>query len=409
MKPEGDSTRVCMLVRNDCRTDYRVLKEAGALAQAGYQVTVIGVNTYGPLEREQIDGDRQGYGGSFEIVRVPVAPARTPVGKTINLFPRAISRMAAAAAATGAAFYHAHDSDAILPAWLAARRTPGARLVYDAHEVGFYSFRQSLSGFPFHLPVVTWFWSLLNDRLVRRHAAAVITVNDVLADLQARHYGIARPVVVMNCPPRFSSTPERRGDLARRIGVSSDTPIFICQGMFSLSRGDGPPLENLIRSAALLRRGVIVIVGNVGSRAEFAALRDLASQPEQKGRVFILPPVLPTELLALTSDATLGLIPLHLPGLLRFALPNKLFEYAAAGLPVIASDLPIVRQVLDAYGYGLFCDFASPAGIAAAIEGVLADPDRYAAMAAGARRAAEVYNWENQARILLDLYEGLSC
>lgn len=391
--------RVCMLVRNDCRTDYRVLKEAGALAQAGYQVTVVGVNTYGPLERESRDG--------FEIVRVPVEDARTPAGKIVNLFPRAIRRMAAAAAATDAAIYHAHDSDAILPAWLAVRRVPGARLVYDAHEVGFYSFRQSLSGFPFRLPVITWFWSLLNDRLVRKHAAAVITVNDVLADIQARHYGIVRPTVVMNCPPRFSPTAAQRGELARRIGVSSDTPIFICQGMFSLSRGDGPPLENLIRSAPLLGRGVIVIVGNVGSRAEFSALRALAVRPEQLGRVFILPPVSPTDLLVLTSGATLGLIPLHLPGLLRFALPNKLFEYAAAGLPVIASDLPIVRQVLESNGYGFFCDFASPTAVAAAINGLLADPDRYAAMAAAARRAAEVYNWENQASVLVELYERL--
>ena len=72
------SNRVCMLVRNDCRTDYRVLKQAGSLAHAGYAVTVVGMNTYGPLERELRDG--------FEIVRVPVQRSRNPLGKAINLF-----------------------------------------------------------------------------------------------------------------------------------------------------------------------------------------------------------------------------------------------------------------------------------------------------------------------------------
>lgn len=390
------SVRVCMLVRNDCRTDYRVLKEAASLARAGYEVTVVGVHTYGPGEREQ----RQG----FTIVRVPVEPARTPVGKAINLFPRALRRMAKAAAATRAAVYHAHDSDAILPAWLAARATPGARLIYDAHEVGFYTLRETLTGFPFRLPVLTWFWDRWNDRIVRRHVDAVITVNEALAEVQAAHYGIPRPTVVMNCPPRFEPTPAMRAVLPTRLGVDPARPIALVQGMFSPGRGDGPPLEAVVRSAGLWTEGVIVMLGNVGSRPEWAGLRRLAAQPPYAGRVFILPPVPPDELLVLTSGARIGLIPFRLSGLMRFALPNKLFEYAAAGIPVITPDLPVIRQVVERFGYGVFCDFADPAAVADAINCVLADPDRYAAMQAGARAAAAVYNWETQEAVLLALY-----
>ena len=58
------STRVCMLVRNDCRTDQRVLKEAASVARTGYAVTVIALNIYGPYEKE----DRK----EFQILRVPV-------------------------------------------------------------------------------------------------------------------------------------------------------------------------------------------------------------------------------------------------------------------------------------------------------------------------------------------------
>ncbi len=388
--------RVCMLVRNDCRTDYRVLKEAASLARAGYQVTVIGVHTYGPGEREE----RQG----FTIVRVPVASARTPVGKAIELFPRALRRMAAAAMATQAAVYHAHDSDTILPAWWAARATPGARLIYDAHEVGFYSLRESLTGFPFRLPVLTWLWDRWNDRIVRRYVDAVITVNEALAEVQAAHYGIPRPVVVMNCPPRFEPTPAMQTVLPTRLGLDPTTPIALVQGMFSPGRGDGPPLEAVVRSASLLQEGVVVILGNVGSRPEWAYLRRLAAEPPYAGRVFILPPVPPDTLLVLTSGARVGLIPMRLSGLMRLALPNKLFEYAAAGIPVITPDLPVIRSVVERFGYGVFCDFAGPTAVAEAITAVLADPDRYAAMQAGARAAAAVYNWEAQEAVLLDLY-----
>jgi glycosyltransferase involved in cell wall biosynthesis len=390
-----------MLVRNDCRTDYRVLKEAASVARAGYQVTVVAANTYGPLELEARDG--------FEIVRVPVERARTKAGRYINLFPRAIWRMAEAAQQIGAAIYHAHDADATVPAWLAARRVPGARLLYDAHEVGFLSFSEMWHYAPFSWLTIPglisgWGWQTLFDWIIRHKADAVITVNDVLADVQAAHYGIPRPAVVMNCPPRPKISAERSMILATRIGVSPETPIVICQGMLVRGR-HGVGLENLIRAAPLLQRGVVVVMGR---GAQFDELHDLASQAPFAGRAFVLPAVPPEELLNYTAGAAVGAIPteIHHPSL-RYSSPNKLFEYLAVGLPVVTSDLPIVRRICEEYGCGLVCDPTSPAAIAKAVDRLLADPDLYARMRAGALAAAEVYNWEAQERNLLGVYDRL--
>lgn len=390
------SGRVCMLVRNGCRTDYRVLKEAASLAAAGYAVTVVALNVYGPAETE----DREG----FRIVRVPVDQARTKAGRGINLLPRAVWRMAQAAAAVRADVYHAHDSDAVLPAWLAARRTPGARLLYDAHEIGFITLRESVGYFGPAVGLLNWLWSRLTDRIVRRRVDAVITVNDVLADLQAAHYGIPRPAVVMNCPPRPKTVSTRTALLAEKIGVSPDTPIVICQGMLVRDR-HGVGLENLMRAAPLLERGVVVMMGRGPQLDELAAL---AAQPPIAGRAFVLPAVPPDELLGYTASAAIGAIPteIHQPAL-RYSSPNKLFEYLAVGLPVVTSDLPIVRRICEAYGCGLVCDPTSPASIAAAVNRLLDDADLYARMRAGALAAAQVYNWEAQERILLDLYRRL--
>ncbi|MEJ5200153.1 MAG: glycosyltransferase, partial [Anaerolineae bacterium] len=360
------SGRVCMLVRNDCRTDYRVLKEAASLARAGYAVTVVALNIYGPAEEEERDG--------FRIVRVPVERARTRAGRGFNLLPRAVWRMAQVAAAVRADVYHAHDSDAVLPAWLAARRVAGARLLYDAHEVGFTTLRDSIGHFGPAVGPLNWLWSLLTDQIVRRQVDAVITVNDVLADLQAAHYGIPRPAVVMNCPPRPQLPPGRSTLLADRIGVSPDTPIVICQGMLVRDR-HGVGLENLIRAAPLLARGVVVLMGRGPQFEELAALAD---QPPFVGRAFVLPAVPPTELLSYTAGATIGAIPteIHQP-ILRYSSPNKLFEYLAVGLPVVTSDLPIVRRICEQYGCGLVCDPTSPTSIADAINRLLDDADLY--------------------------------
>ncbi len=388
--------RVCMLVRNDCRTDYRVLKTAVSVASAGYAVTVVAMNLYGPEEHEQRDG--------FEIIRVPVERAATKLGRGINLFPRALARMVRAARQVNAAIYHAHDSSAILPAWLAARQVPGAKLLYDAHEVGFIGFRESLKLFGLPLGSVNWLWSIFNDWIVRHRVAAVITVNEVLADVQATHYRIPRPAVVMNCPPSPALPPDAQTILPQRIGVPPGTPIVICQGMLSKER-HGVGLENLVRSSAFLSRGVIVILGK---GPQFEELQCLAETPDFAGKVFVLPAVPPTELLTYTCGAAIGVIPTEIwhPGL-RFSSPNKLFEYLAVGLPVVTSDLPVIRRICEEYQCGIVCDPTSPASVAQAINRLLNDPVLYATMRAGALRAAQIYNWEHQEAVLLNVYRQL--
>lgn len=388
-----------MLVRNDCRTDYRVLKEASSLAKAGYLVRVVALNLYGPLERE----DKE----CFEIVRVAAEPSKHKLMRGVNLIPRAIIRMAAIAAAWRADIYHAHDSDSILPAWLATRCVPNARLVYDAHEVGFISLQESLTYFPPALAVPNWLWSQLNDWIVRRHVSAMLSVNAELAEFQARHYGHIRPTVVMNCPPRINIDIAMGDWLARSLGLDADLPIVMCHGMFSLERGDGPGLENLIRLAGALEQVAVVLLGNVGDAQPFAALRQLAREPRFSGRVFILPRVPPQEVIHYTAGARLGVLPLQLRGLARYAAPNKLFDYITAYRPVIVGDMPPAQRLCAEYGCGLTYDPASLDSLIQAVTWLLDDTSAYSAMSAGAARAAQVYNWETQAQTLVNLYSSL--
>jgi glycosyltransferase involved in cell wall biosynthesis len=86
----------------------------------------------------------------------------------------------------------------------------------------------------------------------------------------------------------------------------------------------------------------------------------------------------------------------------RLALPNKVFEYVAAGIPVVASDLPELRSLVDRYGIGVVVDAADPASVAAGISAALAEP-RADAIAAAARDL----NWSNERKRLLDLYADL--
>jgi glycosyltransferase involved in cell wall biosynthesis len=93
----------------------------------------------------------------------------------------------------------------------------------------------------------------------------------------------------------------------------------------------------------------------------------------------------------------------------RYTTPQKLFEALAAGVPVVASDLPGMADVVRATDAGVLCDPTSPASIAAAIRQVLDQPPAdLAAMRERAKRAAhDTYNWDRQVTTLFEVYRRL--
>ncbi len=111
------------------------------------------------------------------------------------------------------------------------------------------------------------------------------------------------------------------------------------------------------------------------------------------------------ELLAFTASADVGLCNIVNSSVsYHTSLPNKLFEYIMAGVPVIGSDSPEIGRVVTETGTGEVCDPDDGAAIAAAARRILADPTRYRSGLEAARRQ---YHWEVEERKLLGLYEEL--
>jgi glycosyltransferase involved in cell wall biosynthesis len=90
------------------------------------------------------------------------------------------------------------------------------------------------------------------------------------------------------------------------------------------------------------------------------------------------------------------------------AQPNKMFEYMAAGLPVIASDFPLWREIVEGAGCGLLVDPMDPQAIATAMQWIIDHPEEAAEMGRRGRAAVErTYNWEAESVKLVDLYRRL--
>lgn len=418
--------RVAMFVYDDVVHDARVRREAVTLAQAGHEVTIVGRPTdprATDVTEDRLDGIR--------VIRVPIPGGWRPAWRILGAPLRAVAALfgrlrgrrdggrtlvwlvvwrfavagwarAAARRAPRADVAHGHDLSGVLAARRVADRD-GARLIFDSHELLLESAGSSVQP--------AWGRWLLRrvEASMFRRASAVITVNRAIGAELTSRYGVVDPVVVHNCPPRWTP-PARPPDLIRAAtGIPADDAIALYHGGFSEHRG----LEQL--GEAILRPGLErVHAVYLGYGRLRPLLEEMTRDPRFGGRVHVLDAVDPADLLPWLASADVGVMAIQASTLNhRLSTPNKLFECLAAGVPVVASDFPDMRRILldDADApLGAVCDPLIPDAIAGAIRVILG-------LAAGARvelrerclRAArERWNWETEGARLTDLYRSLA-
>ena len=370
-----------MLLHKDVSHDTRVRREAGALVEAGHEVTVVHL----PPPGAETNG-------------VPFALTPATLGRGRDRLPHAArlgaeaTRLALRAAGSRPDAIHAHDAAMLLPGMFAARRS-GARLIYDSHELA--------TGVPYRRgawPAVV----AAAERIGAPRADATITVSEGIAARLQQRYRLRRPpAVVRNLPdlppPGAVRTPDLRGELG--IG---DAPLVLHQGAVAPGRG----CEVLLEAVGRLPEAHLLFLGAEGPHA--ARLGSLAAARGLAGRTHLLGPVPPGALLSHTAQADVGVSLLqdtcenH-----RLALPNKLFEYVAAGLPVVVSDLPEAARLVRQRGIGRCAVPDDPRSVAAALRDTLSGQDDPAMRKRLASAAIEL-SWGREKRQLLEVYDAIA-
>jgi glycosyltransferase involved in cell wall biosynthesis len=139
-----------------------------------------------------------------------------------------------------------------------------------------------------------------------------------------------------------------------------------------------------------------------------AALKTLADTCGVRHRVHFLEPVPQDELLKWTASADVGIIPYPPIDLNhRLCSPNKLFEFIQAGLPILANDLPFLRQLIDGEQIGMVAPLSSPSEFRAAIASVFQDSERLARWRARLAAIRQRYSWHRESQRLLAIYDSL--
>jgi glycosyltransferase involved in cell wall biosynthesis len=363
-------TRVCHITTVHPVDDHRILhKECVSLRQAGYDVTLIAPHD----EDVVLDG-----------VSV-VALAGTPSNRLERMLRRPLAAYRAAAA-LDAELYHFHDPE-FLPygARLARARK---RVVYDAHE-----------DVPTQIRSKDWIPAPARASVARafaRFEAACVArldavVSPSVAALERLRPHQTRAALVANYPRLHELRPAARWDDRLRAAC------YV--GGITRVRGACELVDAMAHTDAELH-----LAGAISP----PALRDELERSAGWPRVRYLGRVDHNRVPDLLARVKVGVIPLHpIPNYVA-AFPVKLFEYLAAGLPVIATDVARWREVLEAYDCGVCVPHGSAQRLGAAITRLLDDDGRARAMGERARRAAEEhYSWETQATVLVDLYAEL--
>lgn len=374
-----------MAVISDMTHDARVHREARALVEAGWEVTVLAAGK----------AYRQWRQDGIDIVDLPLDVAGR---RGLLSFYRALLRELLRRKAD---VIHAHNVHTLPVCWWAARRH-GARLVYDSHEL----FTALQLAEPTRRERVKQWLERTAERLWIRRADAVATASNAYADIIGRLYRIERPVVLQNVSPLQPLAPAT-GKIRQRLGLRPDQVVVLYQGGYYLVTR---ALDKLILAAHHLPERYVLVYIGFAVRGEDQLLQALAQKEGLADRVRFLPPVPHQELMAYTMDADVGVIPfIDNCEAMHWCTPNKIYEYMMAGLATVSTDLPELRRVIDAHQVGALMNPLDPKSVAAAIRAVADDPAALAAIKQRARAAAESeYNWEREAGKIRELYRRLA-
>ncbi|WP_336066479.1 glycosyltransferase family 4 protein [Nitratireductor rhodophyticola] len=238
------------------------------------------------------------------------------------------------------------------------------------------------------------------EREMIADADHVITVTEELKDELESTYSLKRPVmVVFNSPAMRPTTPAPTGRLRSLIGVPR-APIAVYAGNVKPMRG----IERMI--PVLQRMPDLHFVLLTENRGEFVvALKERASKAAVSGRMHWLPYVAPTQVARFVAEANLGVIPIENYGNAEMSLPNKLFDYVFAGLPVVSHKLRALTTFFERFSLGQVVDFDNPDLVVEAIKATLANQvDNLERFKRDQNEAIKIYAWEGQEAKLVSLY-----
>lgn len=367
------------ILMTDYRLDSRVRNETTSLYDFGYEVLVFCLSGKGLSSfelRENIAIDRFGFGANRLFMYL--------TSYFLMLYKSIFTKIDVV---------HAHDLTA-LPIAYAITKLKGAKLVYDSHELWSESHHKDHPAF-----IIKCFEAF--ERFLGRRCDAVIGVSDGISSYLKTYLNVKKVVTIRNIP---SYRHAGEYDLFREeFHISEESMIFLYQGLISQSRG----VDMLYRAAidvCAQSQASFVFMGD----GPYAAELSENIKERHAGQIYYKPSVDQDELLKYTKSADVGVHAIRNTCLNHdLCLPNKLFEYVGSGIPVLVTGLREMDKFVNYYQVGsTFLDGDVDDLVNKALS-IQRNKDSYASLKKNAEKTSDVVTWNNEAKILGQLYKEI--
>lgn len=320
------------IVMNRFIYDNRVLKEVCSIHDAFFfnKVIVFSLWDTGLKESEKIKG-------RIYLRRIPLKSkklGKSPLIKIIMYF-EFLFKILYLTKNINVVIIHCHNW-APLPIGLLMKFIKGAFLFYDCHE---------LQEDPDLVKGLRWKLLVFTERLSMNFVDHVITVSDSIKKWYQKKYKLRDVTVIKNYPSRIERD-EIQGDniLKKKFYIPLHNILFIYQGKFVSGRG----IEALLNVFSRTSRDKHIVFMGFGELE-----KEIKTFADKNDNIHYQPAVSRNEIIKYSSSADIGINMADKTSINRYyGLPNKLFEYIAAGIPVIVSNFPERAQIVDTYSCG---------------------------------------------------------
>lgn len=357
--------KITVSVINDLTTDQRVYRTCLLLHEMGFELTLIGRKLPDSLPIER----------PYKVKRFKFLINRSPIfyfAYNLRLFFYLLF--------THQDILWSNDLDTLLANSLISiiKNKP---LIYDSHEL----FTESTQLYKRNF--VKKIWEII-ENFCFPHVDTFITVSEPIVTFYKKKY--KKPIyIIRNLPMRFYTD--------NKLSHSKDKFTLVMQGNVNIRRG----YEEVVLSLKYLDNVYLYIIGN-GDAID--KINKIVSIEKLNDKVRLISRLPYQEMMKYTSSADVGLC-IENPNFLNsyYSLPNKIFEYIQAGIPIIATSLPEIKKIIDKYNVGILIDDPSPEEIAHVVNELKNNKILYNKLKENAKIAAPELSWENEKEKLKEI------
>jgi len=361
-------------VINDLATDQRVDRTANTLVELGFEVLMVGKKLK----------------NSLPIIEKPYKTKRMLLlfNKGPLFYAEYNIRLFFFLLFHKSNLLIANDLDTLLPNFL-IHKIKKSPIVYDSHE--YFTGVPELEHSKFKKKI----WRKI-EKCIFPKLKVIITVNRSIADLYKKEYG-KQLIVVRNIP-----LTKTIGKLKTKIELSlpEDKHLIILQGAgINIDRG----AEEAVMAMEFIENAILCIVG---SGDVIPVLKSIVKNTNLSSKVLFIPKQTSDILYQYTSKADLGLTFDKDTNInYRYSLPNKLFDYIYAGIPILSSKLVEIQSIIEQYQIGETIDNHQPIHIANKINEILNNQNKLEYWKKNLIIAKKELCWENEKKLLIKAYE----